>query len=127
MNLVLDTSAVIYWTTAPERLSVAAEKAISQASTLSISSISIWEIGLKVMKDKLRLRQPFTEFVTGLREIDRVTLLPVDVETWMENVALEWSHGDPADRTIVATARLLDAPLVTSDRRIIAYYEQAIW
>ena len=28
-------------------------------------------------------------------------------------------HGDPADRFIAATARLLDATLVTSDQRFI--------
>jgi PIN domain nuclease of toxin-antitoxin system len=30
-------------------------------------------------------------------------------------------HRDPADRLIVATARLLDAPVVTIDRQILAY------
>jgi PIN domain nuclease of toxin-antitoxin system len=30
-------------------------------------------------------------------------------------------HQDPADRLIVATARLLDAPVVTVDRRILGY------
>jgi PIN domain nuclease of toxin-antitoxin system len=30
-------------------------------------------------------------------------------------------HKDPADRLIVAMARLLDAPVVTVDRRILAY------
>ncbi len=30
-------------------------------------------------------------------------------------------HGDPGDRFIVATARHLGAPIVTRDRRIIAY------
>jgi PIN domain nuclease of toxin-antitoxin system len=30
-------------------------------------------------------------------------------------------HNDPADRLIIATARHLDVPIVTSDRTIIAY------
>jgi PIN domain nuclease of toxin-antitoxin system len=30
-------------------------------------------------------------------------------------------HRDPADRLIVAMARLLDAPVVTVDRQILAY------
>jgi PIN domain nuclease of toxin-antitoxin system len=30
-------------------------------------------------------------------------------------------HGDPGDRLIVATARHLEAPVVTRDRNIIAY------
>jgi PIN domain nuclease of toxin-antitoxin system len=32
-----------------------------------------------------------------------------------------WDHGDPADRLIVATARHLDAVLVTRDTRILQY------
>lgn len=30
-------------------------------------------------------------------------------------------HRDPADQIIVATARVLDAPLVTMDSKILAY------
>ncbi|MBI2504540.1 MAG: PIN domain-containing protein [Candidatus Latescibacteria bacterium] len=32
--------------------------------------------------------------------------------------------GDPADRIIVATARILNATLVTRDKKIIAYSKQ---
>jgi PIN domain nuclease of toxin-antitoxin system len=31
------------------------------------------------------------------------------------------NHGDPADRIIIASARLLNATLVTSDREILRY------
>jgi PIN domain nuclease of toxin-antitoxin system len=33
-------------------------------------------------------------------------------------------HKDPADRVIVAIARLLKGPVVTIDRRILAYGQQ---
>ncbi|MFM7623015.1 MAG: hypothetical protein ACKO57_08605 [Alphaproteobacteria bacterium] len=33
-------------------------------------------------------------------------------------------HGDPADRIIVATARILGASLVTSDEKILTYASQ---
>ena len=33
----------------------------------------------------------------------------------------EYSHRDPADRIIIATARILRCPLVTADRRILDY------
>ncbi|MBI3920351.1 MAG: type II toxin-antitoxin system VapC family toxin [Armatimonadetes bacterium] len=37
-------------------------------------------------------------------------------------------HGDPADQIIVATARHLGLPLVTSDKRIRSYQEvTTIW
>jgi PIN domain nuclease of toxin-antitoxin system len=43
-----------------------------------------------------------------------------DRSTWLSRVELEATRGwDPADRIIVATARVLGVPLVTSDTRII--------
>jgi PIN domain nuclease of toxin-antitoxin system len=33
-------------------------------------------------------------------------------------------HGDPGDRLIVTTARHLGLPIVTRDRRIVAYAAQ---
>ncbi len=42
----------------------------------------------------------------------------------MESVQLPGSfHADPADRMIVATARIAGAMLVTRDRRILDYGE----
>ena len=43
------------------------------------------------------------------------------------NLAFNWIHRDPADRTIVATAVRLNAPLVTSDQTIHAFYARSVW
>jgi len=34
-------------------------------------------------------------------------------------------HGDPADRILAATARILNGALVTQDLRLLAYGEQS--
>ena len=47
-----------------------------------------------------------------------VELIPVDTTIWLRSLALKWSHADPADRVIVATALLKDVPVLTKDRRI---------
>lgn len=68
--------------------------------------------------------------------------LPMNIRTWVQEalakpglslvpltpeVALESSHlpgdlhGDPADRILVATARILGATFLTKDRRVIEY------
>ncbi len=125
--VVLDTSTVLFWTGAPEKLSSAAMQAIAEADRLLISSISIWEIGIKMRKGHLSLPRPLSELVDRLQRAPKVEILPVDVPTWLENVALDWSHKDPADRTIVATAVLHTCPLITSDRVIRAFYKDAIW
>jgi PIN domain nuclease of toxin-antitoxin system len=125
--IVLDSSALLYWVFAPDTLSTRASQAINEASQIIISSISIWEIGLKVKRGKLEIPLPIEVFVAKLIETDRVQIEPVTEATWLKNLDLAWDHKDPADRTIVATASMLNCPLVTSDQEIRSFYSQAVW
>lgn len=125
--IVLDTSALVFWTLNRDRLSRTAAQAIADADRIALSSISIWEIGIKVKKGQLSIPLSIQEFTNKLEQIDRLDILPVDVQTWLKNLELDWDHRDPADRTIVATASLHACPLVTSDSAIRAFYSQAVW
>ena len=125
--IVLDTSALVFWTLNPVRLSVAAADAIAEAGKIVLSSISIWEIGLKVKREKLFLPLAMSDYVEKLKTVEGVEIAPVDERTWLKNLELEWEHRDPADRTIVATAMLSSSPLVTSDRIIQRFYSATIW
>jgi PIN domain nuclease of toxin-antitoxin system len=125
--VVLDTSALIYWTFLPTALSERAAVTISTAEAVVISSISIWEIGLKVKRGKLELPLTPAELVAKLEATDRVRIEAVTSAVWLKSVNLDWDHRDPADRTIVATANLLGCPLVTSDLVIRAFYPATIW
>ena len=89
--------------------------------------MSIWEIGIKSRKGKLRLPIPLKDFADGLSRLRGLELLPVDTNTWIESLELGWNHDDPADCVILATAKLHDCPLVTSDSRIRSYYAQSVW
>ena len=125
--VVLDTSALIFWTLDRDRLSDTAAAAIAEADRILVSSISIWEIGIKVNRGGLSIPLTVREFADRLIRVDRVELLPVDTATWLKNIELDWAHRDPADRTIVAVALLHSCPLVTSDRAIRNFYGNAIW
>jgi PIN domain nuclease of toxin-antitoxin system len=48
-----------------------------------------------------------------------LTVLPITVEIAARSVTLSL-YGDPADRLIAATAIEHDAPLVTTDERLLA-------
>ena len=50
-----------------------------------------------------------------------VRLTPLTPEIAIESSFLPRLHSDPADRLLIATARALGAPIVTRDRRILAY------
>jgi len=125
--IVLDTSALLYWTLDPDQLSANAKKVIEQADQILISSISVWEIGLKVKRKKLIIPLPISEYADRLQRLASLEILPVDVGTWLDNLDLPWEHRDPADRTIVALATRYDCPLVTSDRVMADYYPETIW
>ncbi len=125
--VVLDTSALLFWTLHRERLSAAASGAISEADRVLVSSISIWEIGIKVARGGLSIPLSVREYAERLERIARVEVLPVDIETWLASLELSWDHRDPADRTIVATAVLNECSLVTSDRAMRNFYSCAVW
>ena len=125
--IVLDTNALIFWTLNPSDLSKSADSTIQNADQIIVSAISIWEIGIKSAKGKLSLGGSLEKYVEALRQVDRVEIQAVDETIWMENVKLKWAHRDPADRTIVATAKLLDCELVTSDREIRSFYKKSVW
>jgi PIN domain nuclease of toxin-antitoxin system len=125
--IVLDTSALLYWTLDPVQLSQAARQAIERASRITVSSISIWEIALKVKRHKLEIPLSIPEYAERLQRMEILEILAVDVQTWLDNLDLPWEHRDPADRTIVAVARRLACPLVTSDHLIAEYYPKTIW
>ena len=125
--IVLDTSSLVFWTLDPGRLSRTAEQTIAQADRVGVSSISIWEIGIKVERGRLVLPLSGGEYLENLEQTDRVEILPVDLSTWIRNLQLDWNHRDPVDRTIVATASLRNCPLVTSDNVLRSFYEKAVW
>ena len=125
--IVLDTSALLFWTLDPVQLSAQANLAIEKADHLIVSSISVWEIALKVKRGKLDLPLSISNYVEGLDRLERLEILSVDVQTWLDNLQLDWDHRDPADRTIVAIAERLDCPLVTSDHIITGFYPKTVW
>jgi PIN domain nuclease of toxin-antitoxin system len=125
--IVLDTSALIFWTLDPQRLSPKAKQALEQADNILISSISLWEIALKVKRQKLDIPLPINEYVDRLLRIGNLEILAVNIQTWLDNVDLPWDHRDPADRTIVALAVRNNCPLITSDEMIANFFAKTIW
>jgi PIN domain nuclease of toxin-antitoxin system len=125
--IVLDTSALIYWTLDQLRLSAKATQAIEAADSVQISSISIWEIGIKIKRRKLFIPMELRAYVEKLKLVDRLEIIAVSDEVWIRNLELGWTHKDPADRTIVAQATILECALITSDKKIRRFYKQTVW
>lgn len=127
--LLLDTAVLLWWLQEPTRLSRPARTHLAMAGQVPIlvSSVSVWEIGLKEGRGLLDLGDTFDGFMTRLESMSGLSILPVDVAVWRKVLALEWDHRDPADRIVVATAMQHHATLLSSDRRIGSFYPETVW
>jgi PIN domain nuclease of toxin-antitoxin system len=97
--------------------------------SLFASSISAWEISMLVAKDRLELTLDVGEWIKQVEALPGLRFVPIDNDIAVASTRLpEPLHPDPADRIIVATARSLDAPLVTRDRRLHSYpLVETVW
>ena len=125
--ILLDTCALLWLAFEPEVLSPLAQTTLQTNSELAISSISIWEIGIKVKKGKLQIPLSLSAFVKLLKKTAGFQIIPVEDQHWMASLELDWNHPDPADRVIVATAQLNNLPLITEDHAIRSFYHQTVW
>src|SRR5690349_2607201 len=129
MAYLLDTCALIWWTLDSDQLSKKAKLACGKMTKNEayISSISLWEIGVKIKNKKLDIGMDIESYVSKLEQLSYLTILPVDTNIWLKNLSLNWKHRDPADRTIVATAIYKKAHLITKDETIRAFYPKSLW
>jgi len=127
MKFLLDTCALIWWTLDQQQLSNHVLTTLNEQDEIYLSSISVWEIGVKVKNKKLDIGMSIATYLDKLHELSTLQILPVTEKMWVHNLGLAWDHKDPADRTIVATAELTQSWIVTSDSIIHAYYPQIFW
>ena len=115
--ILLDTHALLWWALDPDKLSPTARQLCAQMEIDGgfASSVSIWELGVKVQRGKLDLGLEVSELARRIEQSTAVELLPVDTAVWLRSLALPWDHRDPADRIIVATALLRGVPVLTKD------------
>lgn len=127
-GLLLDTHAWLWIEADPDRLSKAARSRIKQearAGKLWVSVMSVWEIGMLVAKDRIRLSMPVDEWVRQACATPGLQMLGVIPEVALESTRLPDSpHGDPVDRLLIASARQHNLTLVTADEKILAYAKQ---
>jgi PIN domain nuclease of toxin-antitoxin system len=125
--LLLDTHAAV-WITEDHPLASAAVEAIDAAyqagSTVFVSAITAWEVGLLVSRNRLSLVARPERWFQRLLAIPGVKLADLSPDILIASSFLPGEPPrDPADRIILATARDLGATLITRDRLLLKYGE----
>lgn len=118
MRLLLDTHAVVWALTEPERVAPEALGMIETSENeVFVSVVSPWELAIKLARRRIELPEIFHE---ALRD-DQFSLLPVTIRHAEAIASLPHHHRDPFDRMLVAQAQVEGLTLVTSDREIRRY------
>ena len=125
LDLLLDTHIWVRFingdTTLPPELIKSVEAARLRGQTW-VSVISVWETALLVKRARLTLPLGVEAWVEGALELAGIHLLPFSPAIAIETVALPTPmHKDPADRTLVASARIERLRLVTLDGDILQF------
>jgi PIN domain nuclease of toxin-antitoxin system len=94
----------------------------SDADGLKIAGISLWETAMLCAKGRLKLNAPVLEWLESALRMPGLSVVQMDPRIAVDSSFLPGAfHGDPTDRLITATARVLGCRLVTFDHEILDY------
>lgn len=123
MKYLVDTHALVWWVSGlgtPSRSQQRAFASASERAPLGLSDISLWEIGALHERRKLKLSLPLRDWLSRATAAPLVRKLELSPAVVAEMCVLAGTRDwDPADRLIVATARVHGLRLITADSRII--------
>ena len=120
MKLLLDTHIWLWSVLEPAKLKKrVVRELIDPANELWLSPISTWETVMLHEKRRLEIDGDVADWIAERLQSSPVHEAPVTHEVAIEMDRVRLPHRDPADRFLVATAKVFKLTLVTSDSRLI--------
>ena len=131
MKVILDTHMWVWWllpgSPLPDRERMALDR-IATDNGILLPAICLWEAQMLHRKKRIELPVPFPTWLRRATSADMLNVLPLNADTVVAvNDLPAGFHGDPADRMIVATARVHDLSLATHDDAIRKSRLVKIW
>jgi PIN domain nuclease of toxin-antitoxin system len=124
-GLLLDTHVWIWYAIGSNEITKSLHKEIGNEiknNNVYIAAISLWEISMLESRRRVILEMPCLEWIKNAIAYTHAQLIQMSPEIAVESCNLPDSfHDDPADRLIVATARVEALSVVTRDKRILDY------
>jgi len=104
----------------PERLSLRVAKEIQETNNeLWLSPISVWELVVLWQKRRMVPGEDIEAWVPMALRTLPLQEAPVTYEVARETGRLRLQHRDPADRFLLATAKVFELTLVTADQHLL--------
>jgi PIN domain nuclease of toxin-antitoxin system len=99
----------------------------AKRNLVKIPAICVWEVSMLSSKNRITLSMDTLEWIHAALSCPGISICPLSPEIAYESSNLPGSfHGDPADRMIVASTRILDGQLMTFDRKILEYSKKGL-
>ena len=114
-SVLLDTHVWAWSLTDDCRISEHAREHIAAAESVFVSAISFFEIAQKVRIGKWPEMAAHVDQLPDWIQSQGATALPLDPLDCLTAGSLDWSHRDPFDRFLAATARRRRVPIVSAD------------
>jgi PIN domain nuclease of toxin-antitoxin system len=125
---LIDTQALLWFISAPARLSaVALDRITAPGAELFFSYASAWEIVIKHANGKLTLPSEPEPFLIGQLTINKIRLMPISIGSIFRVGQLPLHHKDPFDRLIAAQCLRHDLTLISIDQAFDAYGVRRAW
>src|SRR6266567_1793903 len=91
---------------------------------LRVSAVSVFEVSALYAAGRVRLSRPLEQWIRAALDPMGIRLAPLSLDAAMDAGAIgRQVLPDPLDRLITATARQMDATLVTRDSAMLGYAE----
>jgi PIN domain nuclease of toxin-antitoxin system len=124
MKFLLDTHIWLWSAVKPDRLTARVQKTISDPQNeVWLSPVSIWELALLSRKKRFRVQPDVPTWAARSIAELQISEAPLTFEVVLALSSMTFSHGDPADQFIAATAAAFDMTLVTADEQLLKIRE----
>jgi len=120
MRLLLDTHIWIWSHAEAHKLSSeVARELTNPQNERYLSAVSVWETILLLEKKRIRSKGDFLDWFKRSKLALGLFEVPLNWEIAREIRYTTLGYRDPADRFLVATAKVYDLTLVTADERLM--------
>jgi len=124
LKILLDTHIWLWIQDDPDRIGTSLRNELRKPENeIFLSPISTWEALVLQSKGRISMRRDPAEWVA--RNTAPFTEAPLTHEIALVSQQISFGHRDPADRFLVATAKVLGLTLATADGKLLGFRDIA--
>ena len=130
MRFLLDTHTLIWYSLGDGRLSAIALATIKDpGQEVLLSTVSLWEIAIKVGIGKIALRGSYEAFLDRCLGPDGFRTSSIEPAHLKRLASLPFpgGHKDPFDRLLIAQSIVEDVPIIGADAAFDGYPVRRLW